>query len=310
MFQFIALAASLFTGGYFAKKALDKRAVAAKASPLSTKPFDEFLEVRSDGLYQFNRQTAISVLGWLGSVSLQPVEGAEGVYDLATNADGSPPALGTGAAKRLLDFAKKGNVVMLSRDVAIVGRPERRAAIFKTLEVPAAKTFGGESGKYAILLVPSEEKVEPTVPAVPGFEGEKDKGIPGAPPPAASEDSDLPNDLRRQVDELLKKVDADDKTLESVARQLHLSGYHAYAAMVEARKGDLRAKEIAFYPDRFFIIPDAHPGAIALAKKVTGDGKKYSDLLAQNPALSALADGTIVPWSPGQVVRLPSSWTA
>jgi hypothetical protein len=59
-----------------------------------------------------------------------------------------------------------------------------------------------------------------------------------------------------------------------------------------------------------FVIPEGHPGAIALAKKIAGDGKRFADLLAQNPVLSATAEGAVSPWTPGQVVRLPPSWNA
>ncbi len=312
MIQFIALAAVLLGGGYVAKKAIDKRhvAVAQGSSALTSKPVDEFLELRSDGMLQFNRQTAISLLGWLASVSLVPVAGEEGAFDLSTNADGSPPALGTGAAKRLLDLAKKGDTVLVSRDVTITGRPERRAAC--TRDVAKMKAYAQKDGKYAILIVPAEEHVEPTLPPLEGFEGAEHLGVPGVEMIAVETtgSQDLPNDLRRQIDDLLKKQNADDKTLEAVARQLRLGGYEHEADLVDARRADLRVKEVVDAPQKFFIIPEGHPGAIALAKKLVGDGKRVGEIAKANPALGLAADGSVVPWSPGQIVRLPSAWVS
>lgn len=312
MFQFILAAAALFGGGYLAKKAIDKKVHPASSdATLSSKPVDEFMELRSDGLYQFNRSTAVSILGWLGSVSLVPVDGEEGLYDLATSADGSPPPAGTGAGKQLVSFAKKGKAVLLSRDVTIVGRPVRRAAVVAPYS-DQMKKLSGEGGALAILIVPADEKVDPTLPALEGFEGVKAKGVPGAAPLEGekTEESDLPNDLRKQIDELLKKTDADEKTLENVEKQLRLGGYEVEADLVAARRGDVRAKAIASSPEKFFVIPEGHPGAIALAKKLVGDGQRFSELLQQNTALSASADGSVVPWTAGQVVRLPPSWVS
>lgn len=321
MIQFIALAAALFGGGYFAKKALDKRHHAvANASAITSTPVDEFLELRSDGLVQFNRQTAISILGWLGSVSLVPVATDEKldaaglapaqVFDLSTNADGSPPALGTGAAKRLLELAKGGKTVLVSRDVTIAGRPERRAVA--TIDAAKMRMLASKTGKLAILIVPAEEHVEPTLPPLEGFEGVAHQGVPGVEMIAVEDKGsvDLPNDLRRQIDDLLKKENADDKTLEAVARQLRLGGYEHEADLVDARRADVRVKEVVNEPQKFFIIPEGHPGAIALAKKLVGDGKRVGEIASSNPALGVAADGSVVPWSPGQIVRLPSSWVS
>lgn len=304
MIQFVALAAALFGGGYIAKKALDKRHATVHPS-FTTKPVDEFLELRSDGLYQFNRQTAIELLGWLGSVELH--DRADGLYDLVSNADGSPPASGSVAAKLLLELCKKGKTILLSRDISIVGKPDRLAAAVATPE--EVLRLGSKDGKLAILMVPVEEHVEPTLPAMPGFEDGKNEGVPGGETPEIVADrGDLPNDIRRQIDELLKKHDADDALLEAVARQLRNGGYERSAEMVEARRADIVATELVASPQKFFVIPDGHAGAKELAKRLVGDGARAKELVSLNPALAPNADGTVTPWTPGQIVRLPPSW--
>jgi hypothetical protein len=81
--------------------------------------------------------------------------------------------------------------------------------------------------------------------------------------------------------------------------------------MIEAKAADLRAKDVveAVELRTVFVIPKGHTGAMSLATRLTGDPRRAVDLLQANPELSASADGRIRPWVPGQIVKLPASWT-
>lgn len=318
MFQIALLAAALFGGGYALKKVFNKQGPTASGGPLTSKAYDEFLELRSDGCLQFNRDTAISILGWLGSVTLKPVTPqptpSVHVSDLVASADGSPPPAGALASKLLVSQAKAGKVVLVSRDVTVVGRPERRA-VWLDPKDPAMLSLAGKDGAYAILIVPAAEDVEPTLPPLPGYTSSQPDPIPGGelPKPAIGGD-ELPLDLRRQVDDLLKKSDGDPDVFQKVADQLRLGGYLKEARLVADRAEDLVALSVVkANPKQIFVIPAGHPGAIALAKKLTGDEKRVAELIAQNPVLTlknAATGTTIFPWTAGQVVRLPPSWGA
>lgn len=348
MFQFVAIAAALVGGGFLAKKIFGEkkqeqpsfsqmprsyepyqppsvpemvatpmaRAEGMRgAPPLTSQRLDEFLEMRSDGLCQFNRDTAVAILGWLGSV--QCVRGPSQwknaiVYDLVASSDGMPPPVGTGANKMLLAEAKSGKTVLVLKDITKVGVKARRAAA----AVGDLLSLAGPDGDYAILMVPLQENVEPKLPSMPGFEGAK-RPVPGAMPlPEPSESvgatDELPADVRVLIEDILKKSDGDADALESVSRQLRLGGYIEQAMMLEQKAADIRAQDIvnAVELRTVFVIPKGHRGASSLALQITGNPSRYKELLSSNPELKATKDGRLRPWVPGQIVRLPRSWGA
>lgn len=328
MFFFpILLVATFFGGGYALKKALDKTSGVDPVAPMpppggpqnaiTSRLFDEFLEIRSDGLLQFNRQTAISILGWLGSVSARPT--ADGstpfvvVYDLRPSMDGSPPDADSIASRTLIDTAKKGFAILARKDITVVGRHPRRAAAVKLEDRAALQKMAGQGGEYAVLLMPMEELIEPTLPALPGFTASDPDDFPGHIPFQTSPISSLPLDMRRQIDDLLKKTDASVSSVEKLARQLRLGGYVKEAELLDERAADLRALEIASLGAReMFVIPEKHAGALDLCKRMTGDETRIVELLAHNPVLSATVQNgeqiSVFPWTPGQIVRIPPSW--
>lgn len=336
MLPLVAIAAAVFGGGFLAKKLFDKpsapsahaqpqvvvqsqpQVAAVRGNPISAQRTDEFLELRSDGLYQFNRDTAVAVLGWMGSV--QAVQAPSQwknatIYDLVASSDGMPPPVGMGAGKILLSEARNGKTILVLRDITKVGVKSRRAAAVSG----DMSALAGEGGDYAILIVPLQEFVEPKLPAMPGFEGAK-RPIPGAvslankktddsgaelPPP-----QELPADLRVMVEDLLKRNDGDADALDAVARQLRLGGYGDNAVLIEQKAADIRAQDIvnAVELRTVFVIPKGHTGAMSLAKRMTGNPGRYKDLLAINPELKATKDGRVRPWVPGQIVKLPPTW--
>ena len=321
----VLLVATFFGGGYALKKAFDKTSGGVEpASPppsgpensIASKAFDEFLEIRSDGLLQFNRQTAISILGWLGSVSTHPL--ANGLtpfvvlYDLRPSLDGSPPAAEAIASRTLIDTAKKGYAILARKDITVVGRHPRRAAAVRPEDRASMQKLAGRDGEYAILLVPIEEPVQPTLPSLPGYTTSDPDDVPGQ-GQLQTPSSNLPLDLRRHVDDLLKMGGANVAAIEKVARQLRLGGHTREADMLDERAADLRALDIASLgPREMVVISDKHPGALELCKRMTGDETRIMELLAHNPVLTATPtnDGqiSVFPWTPGQIVRIPPSW--
>jgi hypothetical protein len=318
MLPLALIVAALFGGGFALKRAIDKGVVTPGMSSdgITSKPYDEFLELRSDGLLQFNRQTAISILGWLGSVSTR-LKDAEStpivtVFRLLPSPDGSPPAEGKGASRELLNLAKEGKVILVSRDITLVNRPERKAVAVSPDKHMELFDQASQRGQYANLIVPSEEKVAPTLPALPGYTASEPDSFPGQKPLPLSPSEELPLDLRRQVDDLLKRVDSQPAALQSVARQLRLGGYNKEADLLDQRAADHRAMAIAKATAReLFVIPAGHPGAIEFCKRVAGSEQKIADLLAVNPVLVAKTSDKgveVFPWTPGQVVSIPPSW--
>lgn len=330
MFSLVAIASALFGGGFLANKlfgvktsqaapgaASVRPSNAAASKPIASQRVDEFLELRSDGLYQFNKDTAISVLGWMGSVTARLAPSARKdvlVYDLVASEDGMPPAVGMGAGKILLAEAKTGKTILVLKNITQVGARNRRA-IATTADL---HSLAGRGGDYAILIVPAAEVVEPELPPMPGFEGAK-RPVPGASRlPSSSKDAagrsdvsdEMPADLRSMVEDLLKKGDSDARDLENIARQLRLGGYEKSAQMIEDKANDILAKDVigAVELRTVFVIPKGHAGAMSLAQRITGDPRRYKELLAVNPELSTTKDGRLRPWVPGQIIRLPSAW--
>lgn len=337
MFQFIVPIAMLFGGGLVAKKFFGKKTSPAASTSSSSSPaeggapsvssqrVDEFLELRSDGLYQFNRSTAVAILGWFGSVQAKTApSGYEGVvaYDLIASQDGSPPPAGTGAGKILLAECKAGKTVLATRDITHAGSMLRRAAVTGG----DLSKLAGKGGSYAILIVPSAESVDPVLPPMPGFEGAR-KPVPGAVPlpeqkasgsrtaiastSGTREDAELPPEIRSMIDDLLKKPNATAEDLEAIGKQLRLGGFPKNAAMMETKAADMRAKAaVELVESRMaFVIPMGHKGATALAKKLTGEAARAKELLEHNPNLTVKGD-KVRPWLPGQIVKLPPSWGA
>ena len=292
---------------------------------ISSEKLDEFLERRSDGLIQFNRDTGKQILGWLASVSTEPLPPiAEGVrgYALLSSKDGSPPSVDNAASKLLVGDALSGSMVLVHRGITYTGK-ERRAVSLAPSH-PELQKLAGPSGAYAILITPKAEQElkNPELPAMPGFSNES-KPVPGMQPMAkkpinAAPGGVLPPALRERVDALLAKPDAKPEELEAVAKQLRLGGYEVDAAVLEKRAADMRAVKVVAdavasskSASPTFVIPAGHPGAMALAKKLTGDERRYRELLASNPNLAEkMVSGVtyVVPWSPGQVVKIPASW--
>jgi len=331
MFSLAAIASALFGGGFLVNKLFGKpqqkasassplvrssasASTVAKGNSISAQRVDEFLELRSDGLYQFNKDTAIAILGWMGSVSARPAPTTRKdvvVYDLIASEDGMPPAVGMGAGKVLLAEAKSGKTVLVLKDITKVGARNRRA-VATTADL---HSLAGQGGDYAILIVPASEVVEPALPPMPGFEGAK-RPVPGAvelpKKDATGNDasSEMPADLRAMVEDLLKKDDCDARDLENIARQLRLGGYSKSADMIEAKASDIHAKDVvgAVELRTVFVIPKGHSGAMSLAQRLTGDPRRYKELLSVNPELSSTRDGRLRPWVPGQIVKLPAAW--
>jgi hypothetical protein len=322
MLPIFALAAALVAGGgLLAKKMLVKDVVVKPSSrhaapAIAAQRVDEFLERRNDGLYQFNRDTAVSILGWMGSVAAVPApSGQPGVtvYDLVASSDGMPPAVGAAAGKILLAEAKSGKTVLVRRDITAVGVRTRRAAAAKG----DLSSLAGDGGEYAVLIVPEAESVEPALGPMQGFEGGK-RPVPGASELPETDESgaekpveELPADVRSMIEDLLKKSDGDPRALGAIARQLRLGGYPQAANMVESKAGDLHAADVveAVELRTVFVIPKGHAGAMSLATRMTGDPRRAKDLLPMNPELSVTSDGRLRPWVPGQIVKLPASWT-
>lgn len=330
MLPLAAIASALLGGGFLFNKFFGKpqqkasspsvsmsttSPMGSKGTPIAAQRIDEFLEMRSDGLVQFNKDTAIAVLGWMGSVSARQAPSVRKdvvVYDLVASEDGMPPAVGMGAGKVLLAEAKSGKTVLVLKDITKVGAKNRRA-VATTADL---HSLAGQGGDYAILIVPASEVVEPALPPMPGFEGAK-RPVPGAVDLAKKSDAsgadashEMPADLRSMVEDLLKKDDCDARDLENIARQLRLGGYTKSADMIEAKAADIHAKDVvgAVELRTVFVIPKGHAGAMSLAQRLTGNPGRYKDLLAVNPELSSTKDGRLRPWVPGQIVKLPASW--
>ncbi len=332
MFQFIVPIVMLLGGGLAAKKMFGKKespgaasaqasaSASADGSSVSSLRVDEFLELRSDGLYQFNRSTAVAILGWLASVQAKSAPaGYEGVaaYDLVASHDGMPPPVGMGAGKILLTECKAGKTILATRDITHTGAILRRA-------LATGGDLGklaGKGGSYAILIVPAAESIDPVLPPMPGYEGAK-KPVPGASPLPApktaptvtsgtKEDADLPPEIRSMIDDLLKKPDATANDLEAIAQQLRLGGFPKNAALMETKAADMRAKAAVELVEsrEAFVVPMGHKGATALAKKLTGDASRVKELLEHNQNLTVKGD-KVRPWLPGQIVKLPPSWGA
>lgn len=316
------LGMAVLSGGgllWWKKKRLEAPAP-GPSGEITSRKVDEFVSLRSDGLLEYNRQTAEGIAGWLGSVSLRqsPVvsgpetpedEGVE-VYDLVPSSDGAPPPVDASAIKLLFAKARAGKLVLVSKNVTITG-PEVRRALVVPPGHHLAKKHGGQGAGFALLITPSKEQIKEEQAPMPGFDGTRP--VPGALVIPHERQVELPPDLRKQVDELLSRKDADPRVLEAVARQIELGGFPVEAALLLTRATDLRASEVIedVKKPTTFVIPKGHPGAEALAVALTGDARRYKELLGENPELAVknTADGTyVVPWVAGQVVRLPPSW--
>jgi len=309
------IVAALLGGGALLRKRFGKSSASQNGNGggLTSTAIDEFLERRSDGLVQYNKTIGKQIMGWLASVTLAPLPegpGSARAFQLISSNDGSPPPANAAAGRALVDLALGGSVVLAHRGLTYTGKERRAVAV-----APGSRELmelAGEKGAYAVLIVPNEEAIAPTAPPLPGFSPEK-KPVPGAAQNsvgAVESTKRMPPSLAAKVDDLLKKPDASSESLLEISNQLRLGGYEAEALEVDKRAADLRAHAIASVArtPATFVIPPGHPGALALAKKLAGNEKRYRDLLAANPALSEKRPGYVVPWTVGQVVRIPASW--
>lgn len=297
-------------GGLGAKKLL---AAPSAPAPVDDKgaAIDEFTELRDDGATTFNRTTAIGILGWMGSVSLKPVSSgpAGKVYELVPSPNGMP--LEKPAGKELVRMAQQGNMILAERNITMTGRDAKRVLVVPAhAYVPDQHT--PHDGELALLIEASGAPQPAQMDApMPGFPGKRP--LPVAEPKIAeatgAEETEVDPKLREIIETVLTHEESDPNALVVLAERLRLGGATKDAERLEARAADLRARTVVDGVKRreLFVIPPGHKGAAALAQKLTGDPQKVADLLKANPGLMDRGTG-VVPWTSGQVVKIPKTW--
>ena len=163
----------------------------------------------------------------------------------------------------------------------------------------------------------------------PGFPG----SLPGAPPPGMPPgvvplppspggfggDPPMPPDVKALFDALMADPNGDPLKLEMAAMAMQ-GFFPAAAAALRARAALLRGTPGGVAPPPPVASPSVYviksgDSASAIAKKFTGDGTRWKELLVSNPNLKASTEnvnGTMTtlvkPFNPGQVLVLPVGW--
>ncbi len=156
---------------------------------------------------------------------------------------------------------------------------------------------------------------------------------PGPPPGTPGADPPMPPDLLAAFNALMQDPNANPAALEALAVGADLEGFHEAAKALRKRAAELRAGGkggMVFTPpeppiNKYTIKSGDNPSA--LARKFTGDGERWPELLESNPKLhiehvdvptvtKAHPEGEMIrttlvkPFNPGQILTLPDSWPA
>ena len=192
---------------------------------------------------------------------------------------------------------------------------------------PAATSIPGVTIPLPTIVptVPPPQPDAPSAPTTPP------SGIPSAVPPVSPPfvsglDANMPPEVQKAVMGALT-TESDPAKLEGFASAIQAQ-YPIASGLLKAKAEALRLMQTTPLPSApntpnpivgpssppaiatngaYTVLPGDFP--IRIAQKLTGNGNRWHELIAANPSKKTGADGNFVTLLPGEVLKLPASWS-